>query len=133
MGANEELAGEYQSKFRFYFVALTFTLLAATIQTVVFSEMNPLNSFLELLGWFSLLASGLSGLTYLEYTPVIYSHFDAINKATGDRKKQFEEQLKRIKARLSFLYAISKFGFVVGLLLVTISRAIHGLHPAMAI
>ncbi|MDA0687188.1 MAG: hypothetical protein O2948_00980 [Proteobacteria bacterium] len=133
MSTHIEIAGEYQSKFRFYFVGLTFTLLAASIQTAGLSEMRGINAIIELFGWVSLLASGLAGLSYLEFTPVVYRHIDAIENSSGENKKQLEDQLKGIQSKNSIRYALGKYGFGLGLLCIVVSRAMHGLYPAIAI
>ena len=127
MDNNQKVATEYESKFRFYFVALNFTLLAATIQTAQLSEMSALNALLELVSWVLLLSSGLAGLSYLEYTPVIYHHFAKIKETEGNVQAALQEQLSGIKRGTSFKYAAAKYGFLIGILLLVVSRGMHGL------
>lgn len=54
-------------KFEFYFLGLTFTLLAASIQTAEFNEYSFYNSCIELFGWLALGLSGVTGLSKIEY------------------------------------------------------------------
>ncbi len=68
-----EIAIRQQEKFEFYLVALAFTLLALSIQSADF-EGPVIARALEIVGWVSLLASGLSGLSYLEWLPVLRVH-----------------------------------------------------------
>ena len=68
--SEREIAQLSQEKFEFYLVGLVFTLLALSIQTAKFGQSN-LFDFFELSGWLSLAVSGLSGLSRLEYIPVI--------------------------------------------------------------
>lgn len=133
MNTHTDIASEYQSKFRFYFVALVFTLLAASIQTADLSHMRTSNQVLELIGWVLLLVSGLCSLSFLEFTPVVYRHFDAINNSSGEAKKEFQAQLKKIQDINSVQYATAKYSFVAGLALIIISRGAHGLFPAIVI
>ena len=56
-------------KYEFYFLALTFTLLGASIQTADFGEYSKVNSIIELLGWFAFGLSGIVGLSKIEYLP----------------------------------------------------------------
>ncbi len=129
MKGHDEIAIEYQSKFRFYFVALVFTLLAASVQSAPLSEMSYLSKVLEIIGWFSLLTCGLLSLSYLEFSSVIYNHLSVLDSPTlSDQEKiEFNEQLEGIKEKSSFKYLIAKYSFAVGLILIILSRAIYGL------
>lgn len=64
------LAIQSQEKFQFYLVALTFTILGLSIQTYDDSS-TKIASLIEIISWVSLLLSGLAGLSYLEWGPVI--------------------------------------------------------------
>lgn len=66
-----EYSRQLQEKFELYLLALIFTLLGLAIQTAKFGSVQAANA-LELLGWFSLLLSGLVGLSRLEWLPVAY-------------------------------------------------------------
>ena len=88
-----QIAVRQQEKFEFYLVALVFTLLALSIQTSKFT--GPIISqLLELAGWASLLVSGLSGLSYLEWLPVL--RIQAVKKeemqVNADNLKHQKEQ-----------------------------------------
>jgi len=65
-----EIAQRGQEKFQFYFLALTFTILGLSIQTAEFGGEKFVATF-EVLGWFSLLLSGLAGLSFVEWNPEI--------------------------------------------------------------
>ncbi len=65
-----EAAERMQSRFRFYFASLVFTLLAASIQTAKFGHSRVLATA-ELLGWFFFAIAGLAALSYLEWEPRI--------------------------------------------------------------
>ena len=65
-----ETAERLQSQFRFYFVSLVFTLLAASIQTAKFGD-SQIQTILELFGWLCFSVSGLVALSYLEWEPLI--------------------------------------------------------------
>jgi len=93
MSEEREIVIRQQEKFEFYLVALVFTLLALSIQTSTFA--SPIFSqFFELAGWFCLLLSGLSGLSYLEWLPAIRMH--EVKKeelqVTADKLKHKKEQ-----------------------------------------
>lgn len=65
-----EAAERMQSQFRFYFVSLVFTLLAASIQTAKFGSSH-VQSIAELTGWLLFSMSGLVALSYLEWEPIV--------------------------------------------------------------
>ena len=85
MGTSErEIAHNTQEKFEFYLISLVFTLLALSIQTAklgafIFSDV------MELIGWFSLLISGVAGLWRLEYVPV--------ERIKQVQKNEFEDRI----------------------------------------
>jgi len=71
-----EYSRQLQEKFELYLLALIFTLLGLAVQTAKFGA-NQIADILELLGWSSLLVSGLAGLSRLEWVPVglkVHSH-----------------------------------------------------------
>ena len=71
MSDNERaVAHQSQEKFQFYGVALVFTILGLSIQTATF-DGHVVARIFELLSWLMLLISGLSGLSHLEWNPVI--------------------------------------------------------------
>lgn len=124
-----EIAAEYQSKFRFYFVALVFTFLAASVQSAPLAKMTTCNSAVELLGWVSLLISGLASLSFLEFSAVIHGHNHTIKNTdtSEERKTIIAEVLEGIESMSSIKYKIAKSAFVIGLVAVMVSRGINGL------
>jgi len=68
---NIALAVQIQREFTFSALALTFGILGLAVQTAPFSG-PPAARIAELLGWLLLLASGLSGLSRLEWLPKAY-------------------------------------------------------------
>lgn len=113
---------DMQSKFKFYLLSLTFTLLAASVQTAALGT-SLLSDVPELLAWISLLISGLTGLKQLEIAPQIYSHqqdnYEG-NSAAGD-------EADKVAARVYRWYKWHRATFVSGLILLVIARAIAGL------
>lgn len=128
MKSSNEVAGEYESKFRFYFVALTFTLLAASIQSAPLSEMSCVNKIIEITGWLFLLICGFSSLSFLEYSSVIYKNRAIAENQEKDETTRTEskEVAREIGDKSTVKYFIAKWSFVIGLILVMISRATHG-------
>jgi hypothetical protein len=68
---NIKIAQDTQSKLEFYAIALTFTVLGLSVQTSAFGR-NLVADGLELLGWVSLLVSGMVGLSRVESMPHVY-------------------------------------------------------------
>ena len=128
MKTNIEVAGEYESKFRFYFVALVFTLLAASVQSAPLSEMLCANKIIEIIGWSLLLICGLSSLSFLEFSSVIYKNRAIAENSENDETTRniSKEVAQETNDRSSIKYSISKWSFVIGLILIIISRATHG-------
>ena len=75
-------AREIETKFGFYTVALTFTILGLAVQTASFGA-NIAADFAELLAWMILLISGLNGLMRLEWLPTLHQVFGL--KTAADR------------------------------------------------
>ena len=128
MKTNIEIAAEYESKFRFYFVALVFTLLAASVQSASLSEMIFCNKIMEIIGWFLLLVCGLSSLSLLELSSVIYR-----NRAIAESPNEGEvsrtlskEVANEINEKSSVKYRIAKWSFSVGFISIISSRVMHG-------
>ncbi len=89
MSTNErEVAHNTQEKFEFYILSLVFTLLALSIQTSKFGIFAMADTF-ELLGWLSLLVSGIAGLWRLEYVPV--------ERIKMVQKGEFENKILELK------------------------------------
>lgn len=64
-----EYARKLQEKFELYLLGLIFTLLALAVQTAKFGADDIADVF-EIGGWICLLASGLVGLSRIEWVPV---------------------------------------------------------------
>jgi hypothetical protein len=79
-----EIAQKQQDRFEFYLVSLVFTLLALSIQTSGFGESSVADIF-ELLGWVSLLTSGISGLWRMEFLP--------LERIRGTQKEEYENKV----------------------------------------
>ena len=143
---NIEYSRSLQEKYEYYLIALTFTLLALSIQTGAFSE-DLVATFFELLGWASLLISGFIGLLRLEMQPVAHKNFAKLyvekgklsvlenQQLTGigavdeevEIKKEWidinEPNLLELEARLIKQYHWHKWLFFGGVLAIVISRA----------
>ena len=92
MSDNERaIANQSQEKFQFYAVSLVFTILGLSIQTANF-DGHIVARICELLSWLMLLISGLSGLSHLEWNPVI--HVQMVRK---DELEATESQLQDIE------------------------------------
>lgn len=63
-------AQQTQEKFDFYLLALSFTVLAFSIQTATFGTERTAD-LLELMGWLLLSISGFVGLWRMEWIPII--------------------------------------------------------------
>jgi hypothetical protein len=69
-----EAAQRNQERHESYLLTLTFTLLALAVQSASFGSQFWQNN-VELLGWASLMISGLSGLSRGEWLPLLFGHF----------------------------------------------------------
>lgn len=132
-----KIAQRSQERFRFYMASLTFTLLAAAIQTAKFSDSHVSDGF-ELAGWVCLLVSGIMGLWSLESYPTVYvgqavlqDHIAALddeqgNSVSGGIVEQYNEdseKLRKVSKITQAKYRAHKCLFVIGLILVVASRA----------
>jgi hypothetical protein len=82
---HQEAAQRIQEKFYFYLVGLAFTILGLSIQTSKLGEF-VLSDVFELLGWISLMISGIVGLLRLEWEPYIHEKISAVNILEEDVK-----------------------------------------------
>ncbi len=78
MDKNLEISIQTQQKVEFYFLALVFTVLGLSIQTSHFS--TKIQAVFEIGAWLSLLASGLAGLSRMEWIPVGYKSYSDLKK-----------------------------------------------------
>jgi hypothetical protein len=71
---NEDIAIEIQNKYHFYFLGLTFTVLALAVETAQFGN-GVIADRLELGGWLLLLLSAIAGLSHMEWFSPLYRYF----------------------------------------------------------
>lgn len=159
-----EHSRELQEKVELYFIALIFTILGLAIQTAKFGT-NQVADALEILGWLSLVVSGLTGLSRLEWVPVALKTNSQLQKVRNERQQladaaegglqrvpvvdqlepadiheliaghdntitKAQSHLNKIEKRIYLKYAIHKWSFVLGLLLLVGAR---GYTPAVGI
>ena len=124
MSANNT-ALEIQTKFAFYLVALVFTVLALGVETAKF-DVSKLHNGIELSSWLFLLISGLSGLRRIEIIPRIIS-IGGTETNTKEGKKLKEDAVDSRQSSALIYYNIHIWTFVIGIILLVISRAYQGL------
>jgi len=81
-----EHSRELQEKFELYLLALIFTILGLAIQTAKLG-INRASDVLEVLGWLSLMVSGLTGLSRLEWVPVALKTGSQLQDIRNERKR----------------------------------------------
>lgn len=84
------VAVDIQTKFQFYVLGLTFGVLALSVQTASFGGQPVVARIAELLAWLFLLASGLFGLSRIEWTPHAYL-VDSVSQEVEARKRSLEK------------------------------------------
>ena len=93
-----EAGQRVQERVQYYFVTLTFTLLALSIETAKFAGSN-ISQISELLGWVVLLTSGVAGLSRLNSLPSNYKisiHRSSIQSDIDSTRKLIKEGNKTI-------------------------------------
>lgn len=85
----ESTSQEVLEKVEFYFLALVFTLLGATIQTASFSTSPKFSVTLELVAWALLATSGIAGLSKLYWVASIVH--------AKERKQNYESLSRELK------------------------------------
>lgn len=85
-----QIAVDIQTRFNFYVLALTFGILALSVQTAVFDGRPIPARIAELAAWVLLLTSGLVGLRRLEWFPHLYE-IDAIASDVMERKQSLKK------------------------------------------
>lgn len=93
-----EAGQRVQERVQYYFVTLTFTLLALSIETAKFTGSN-ISQISELLGWVVLLTSGITGLSRLNSLPSNYKisiHRRSIEDDIDSTRKLVKEGNKTI-------------------------------------
>jgi hypothetical protein len=78
---------ELQEKFELYLLALIFTILGLAIQTAKLGA-NRVVDVLEVLGWLSLVVSGLIGLSRLEWVPVAPKSGSQLQDIRNERQQR---------------------------------------------
>ena len=139
--SNREHARNVEHKFNYFFVSLTFSVLALAINHGVETDLRaPLIS--GLMGWLLLLISGVFGVLRLEDQPTYFrilsllAEIDVEKEAQtqkqglvkspysseyGDEIKYWGKELDSIDSRLRWKYFAQKWGFLSGVVLLTIS------------
>ncbi len=82
---NIKIAMDMQKRFEFYLIALIFTILGLTLQTAVLIKEYYQYVF-EILSWIFLMLSGLTGLSRLEWIPVLYKICANIQTEEGNKE-----------------------------------------------
>src|SRR5919201_1944888 len=102
MKSNVEIALETRTKFEFYFLALTFAVLALAIHSARFGENTTADAF-ELAGWVVLLFAGITGLLRAEWIPAAYEMLGKIDWAESSLARLRTAQAKREELSMTFL------------------------------
>lgn len=97
-----EIAIELRSKFEFYLLALTFSVLGLSIQTAIFDK-NLIADAFELLGWLTLFLSGLIGILRAEWIPVAYDVQSKIHRLTRQNQEIRQDLQRGIQVEVPFL------------------------------
>jgi hypothetical protein len=97
-----EIALETRTKFEFYFLALTFTVLALSIHTANFGGNVTADAF-ELTGWGVLLSAGITGLLRAEWIPAAYEMLGKIDWAEQSLARLRAAQAKREELAMTFI------------------------------
>ncbi len=131
MSKNEEVAVEAQQKFDYFLIALTFSVLSLAINTFKRGELKWIDST-EVIAWLILLVSGIFGLLRVKILHMIYSKYaiKELFEAGGENMiKSIEYQrglevLRQYEDCAEKRYAISWWMFIVGLIMIFLSRVI---------
>ncbi len=88
-----EQANTIQQKFTPFFIGLTFSILALSVQHPITIE-NAALRFTELVGWIALLVSGITGLRHFQWRQLLYS-----NLSKSESSKGKKEEYMKMKAQ----------------------------------
>ena len=132
---------EGQSKFNFYLVALDFSILGLAVQTFSATGVPRIAQACEIIGWFSLLVSGLFALSYVEWSSkaidlnTIVEKLSSKEPPSGDYAEELQKQRKALDDSLAAVgkqqcwlpkdrtkYSIGKWGFLAGVALLAVGR-----------
>ena len=102
MKSNVEIALETRTKFEFYFLALTFAVLALAIHSARFGENTTADTF-ELAGWVVLLFAGITGLLRAEWIPAAYEMLGKIDWAETSLARLRAAQAEREELAMTFI------------------------------
>jgi len=154
MDKNQEISIQAQQKFEFYFLALVFTVLGLSIQTAVFaSETQSAIEIIAWVFFLISGLAGLSRMEWIPVSYIHYSKLteeeSIVKEAKADRplmksgqllsKIEVEDLVQRVENRIKertkimdnldirskVKYFLHKWMFVVGLVLLVVSRAIN--------
>jgi len=116
---NYDIAQRIQEKFDFYLIALTFTVLGFSIQTVKFGKVVYAD-LAELIAWFLLIISGVLGLRKMMWKASLFRlHYEK-----DDLKDEEFERSETYHIRKVDRYErIHWWGFVLGIFFLIVSRA----------
>jgi len=128
---------EEQRIFQYYWTALTFTLLAAAIQSADLENYHGVTYVAEVLSWICLLLSGLQLLRFLEgrgnnlravgLVSDYRNNSSSIN--TTDQKKltDIENEVDENRDKMKLAYDSARKLFIAGVCLAVAARSMHGL------
>lgn len=118
---NQDVAIDSGLKFEFYLVALTFTVLAFAVQSGKITG-TPLPDVLEGIAWHCLFISGVTGLSRLEYLPVMYRTRHQLSKSSDDA---LESTLTAMHEKHIIKYRVQKWTLIVGIALLGLARLLQ--------
>lgn len=121
-------ARRHQDTFELYVLGLTFTILGLSVQTASFGVALLADSA-ELLGWVSLLISGLFGLHRGLWKPNLYNVM-GMKSTFQVESDDADKMIKYLTEKLGRSHAIQKHSFVLGLMALMIAR---GYQPVAVI
>ena len=122
---------EEQQKFQYYFTALIFTLLAASISSANISDYGKIAYLVEVSGWGLLLLAGLCFLLFIEQRGRTLRHSVLIedashNISTVTRSIEEKKKMDRNRKRMFVVYNVGRLLFVVGIISVVSARVYDG-------
>jgi len=128
MSAQAQVGTKFQSKVEFYFLGLTFTILALSIQTAEL-DSNLISTMIELISWISMLLAGLIGLSRIFWIPTLYNIEDIKENQVNPSSEvhsEAEKQVRRIASKVDGRLPYQRGAFLLGIMLLLIARAIPG-------
>jgi hypothetical protein len=98
----QEIGVSYREKFEIYLLTLTFSILGLSVQTAKFGS-SAFQDSLELLGWLSLLVSGVVGIVRAEWVPVAYDIQGKIHTIERQRRDMIEASQRGFVVEVPFI------------------------------